>query len=180
MNTLIFFHGFGSNGSSKTAELIKATFPELNVLAPLYNTKNADEAVASLTKIVNEVLESEDTEKMYLVGNSLGSFFANYFSNKHRKPVVIINPSLDPANNLEKYNPAENVDCESFKKYYTTDEEGVEKIVVLGKLDDVIPYETFMERFENRFQIFLNESMGHRVTSIEEIKPAINKLINNF
>jgi predicted esterase YcpF (UPF0227 family) len=177
MDAIIYFHGYGSNGNSRTAEFIKSAYPDYAVITPTYNTKNANEAIDDLYKVVYQAMK--DYECIFFVGSSLGGFIANYFSNKYSIPTVLINPCLDPVKRLQKYNPQDKVDCESFAKYDLSDINGIPKVVILGKKDSVIPYQTFMERYNSRYQIFINESMGHRTTSKEDIIPAINQILNN-
>lgn len=175
MEMILYFHGYASNGNSSTANIIRSAYPNKKVICPTYNTSNADIAIQELDKVVNELLH-QDSE-LILVGSSLGGFFANYFSNKYSLPVVLINPSLDPSNSLKKY---QSNNTDTFLKYYTEDVNGVSKIVVLGKKDFVVPYTTFMNRFESRYKIFINEDMEHRVKHKNEIVPAINEIINRL
>jgi hypothetical protein len=177
MDAIVYFHGYGSNGNSRTAELIKQSYPDYAVITPTYNTKDADLAMEELDKTIYKTMKEYDC--VFLIGTSLGGFMANYFSNKYAIPTVLVNPCLDPVERLEKYNPKDKVNCKSFAKYDIPDGNGIPKIVVLGKKDNIIPYETFMERYESRYQIFINDLMGHRTSSKEDIVPAINEILNN-
>jgi pimeloyl-ACP methyl ester carboxylesterase len=175
METIIYFHGYGSNGSSETVKKIQKLFPNDLIISPSYCTTNADEAIQYLDTIVKSSIEKY--RDIVLVGSSLGGFIANYFSNKYGIAVLLINPCLDPVVLLEKYNPKDNVNCESFKKYYLDDVFGVPKYVVLGAKDTVIPYTLFMDRFLERYEVFINNNMGHRVSSEEDIRIPINNLM---
>ena len=177
MDAIIYFHGYGSNGNSRTAEFIKEAYPNYTIITPTYNTKDADLAMKELDGVVYKTMKEYDS--VFLVGTSLGGFMANYFSNKYAIPTVLVNPCLDPVERLERYNPQDKVNCKSFKKYDIPDINGIPKIVVLGKKDSIIPYDTFMSRYKSRYQIFINESMGHRTSSKEDIVPAINEILNN-
>lgn len=174
--TFFYFHGFASSGNSRTAELLRQAYPHAKVVSPTYNTRNAHEAVKTLSKEIAETVSSKDF--VIFVGTSLGGFFANFFSNKMLIPSVLINPCLDPGVLLQKYNPKHGVDCDSFYRYYLEDLLSVPKTVVLGMKDDVIHYSTFLDRLSN-YHVFIKENMGHRVSDISEIKEAVDEILNN-
>lgn len=172
--TFIYFHGYASSGTSNTAKLLKEYYPNIAVISPTYNTRNAHSAMETLENIVARYASQE----VVLIGTSLGGFFANYFSNKYGLPAVLINPCLDPQKLLQKYNPKDCVDCLSFLSYYSEDSRSVPKTVVLGKKDDVIPYEMFLERL-SKYHVFIKENMQHRVSDISEVKEAVDQILNN-
>lgn len=174
--TLFYFHGFKSSGQSSTAKMLAEAYPNARVICPTYNTKNAHEAVETLSREIAENVSSEDL--VVFVGTSLGAFFANFFSNKMLIPSVLINPCLDPGTLLRKHNPEHGVDCESFYRYYLEDLRSVPKAVVLGRDDEVIPYNTFLDRL-SKYHVFIKENMGHRVSNISEIKDAVDEILNN-
>lgn len=179
MDAIIYFHGYNSTGNSRTASIIRDSYLDHDIISPNYNTKDAYLGVKELTPIVEEA--SRNYDYVYLVGSSLGGFMANYFSNKYGLPVVLVNPSLDPMVSLGKYPISDNINIESYRNYYLEDGHGISKVVVLGRKDEVIKYDTYMDRFINRYKIFINDSMGHRVASKDDIVPAIDTLINyNF
>lgn len=175
MVTIFYFHGYNSNGNSRTVGMVKNILPDAHILSPTYCTTDADIAMSYLDTMVSAALQQNS--KMMLVGNSLGGFFANYFSNKYKLPVLLINPSFDPAVSLEKHNPIDNINCSSFQKYYIEDVPGTLKFVVLGVKDEVIPYRSFMSRFNRGYKIFINDNMGHRVSSEDEIRVPLQELV---
>lgn len=174
--TLFYFHGFASSGNSRTVELLREAYPNARVVSPTYNTRDAHEAVKTLSKEIAENVSSKDF--VVFVGTSLGGFFANFFSNKMLIPSVLINPCLDPGKLLQKHNPEHGVDCDSFYRYYLEDLLSVPKTVVLGREDEVIPYNTFLDRL-SKYHVFIKENMGHRVSNITEIKDAVDEILNN-
>lgn len=174
MNVIIYFHGYKSDGNSRTAEIIRQIFTNYHIISPSYNTANADEAFEQLSKIIDEGCKICDC--IYLIGNSLGGFWANFFSDRYKIKTLLINPSLDPVNSLKKYG---DVNCETYNKYYLQKVDGIRKVVILGKNDETIPFESFLKEFENKkYIIHLNENMGHRVESKEQILPGMYELIN--
>lgn len=179
MDAIIYFHGYNSTGNSRTASIMRDSYIDHDIISPTYNTKDAYLGVKELTPILEDAIRNYDY--VYLLGSSLGGFIANYFSNKYSLPVVLVNPSLDPMVSLDKYPISDNINLESYRNYYLEDGHGISKVVVLGRKDNIIKYDTYMDRFINRYKIFINDSMGHRVTSKDNIVPAIDTLINyNF
>ena len=179
MKAIVYFHGFGSTGYSNTVTHIRncIKYEGYKVISPTYNTKNADKGYEKLDEFINSI--KKEYEELYFIGSSLGGFFANYFSMKYKVPVILINPTLDPYNSLKKYNLEES-ELETFKKYYIENTQDIEKIVILGGRDTTIPWKTHLDVFKsNNYEIFINSQMEHRVSKIEEICPAINKLIND-
>lgn len=179
MDAIIYFHGYNSTGNSRTASIIRDSYPSCDIISPTYNTKDCRIGIKELTPVVEEAVRCYDY--VYLVGSSLGGFMASYFSNKYGLPVVLVNPSLDPMVSLTRHPISDNINIESYRDYYLEDGHGISKVVVLGRKDGIIKYDTYMDRFLNRYKIFINDNMGHRVISKDDIVPAIDTLINyNF
>lgn len=174
-NAIFYFHGYNSTGNSRTSTIIRDSYPNYDIISPAYNTKNAYLGVKELTPILEDTIRNYDN--VYLVGSSLGGFMANYFSNKFSLPVVLVNPCLDPVISLDKYPISDNINLESYRNYYLEDGHGISKVVVLGRKDDIIKFDTYMDRFLNRYKIFINDNMGHRVASKDDIVPAIDYLL---
>jgi predicted esterase YcpF (UPF0227 family) len=187
---LIYFHGkrksIESDHVSQTALLIQQHFPEVTMVHPVYDTDRCDVAISQLDQVVHEALMS--SERVVLVGSSLGGFFAKHYGEKNDLDYLLINPCLDPWFRLAKY---ETADLESFKDYRhkmiwdysqnSVNNKNSRKYVVLGKQDDIIPYTEFVDAFvENCYTIFINKDMAHRVSDIKEISQAVSCLINSY
>jgi predicted esterase YcpF (UPF0227 family) len=184
---LIYFHGkrksIKSDHVSQTALLIQQHFPEVEVMHPVYDTNHCYVAIGKLDQVVREAVMS--SERVVLVGSSLGGFFAKHFAEKYNLDYLLINPCLDPWFRLAKY---KTVDLDSFEDYLhgmirnSVNKDGTRKIrkyVVLGKKDDIVPYTEFIDAFvENCYTIFINKDMAHRVSDIKEISQAVSCLIN--
>jgi predicted esterase YcpF (UPF0227 family) len=175
LNAIIYFHGYNSTGNSRTSTIIRDSYPNYDIISPTYNTKDAYLGVKELTPTIEDTIRNYDN--VYLVGSSLGGFMANYFSNKYSLPVVLVNPCLDPVISLVKYPISDRINIESYINYYLEDGDGISKVVVLGREDDIIKFDTYMDRFLNRYKIFINDNMGHRVSSKDDIVPAIDYLL---
>jgi predicted esterase YcpF (UPF0227 family) len=187
---LIYFHGkrksTESNHTSQTALLIQQHFPEVTMVHPVYDTDHCHVALTQLGDVVYEAVMS--SEKVVLVGSSLGGFFAKHFGDKYDLDYLLINPCLDPWDRLAKY---ETVELNYFKHYRnamiwnysqnSVNNENSRKYVVLGKQDDIIPFDQFMGKFiDDSYTIFINKDMAHRVSDIKEISQAVSCLVNAY
>ena len=81
---------------------------------------------------------------------------------------------------LDKYPISDHINIESYINYYLEDAYGISKVVVLGREDDIIKFDTYMDRYLNRYKIFINDSMGHRVASKDDVVPAIDYLLRSI
>jgi len=92
---VIFIHGFGSNGCSLKARLLKEYFEKEGIpfISPSlpYIPKLA---INTLEQLINSY------EDVHLIGSSLGGFFSLYLSSKFNLKCVLINPSIYPYNTL--------------------------------------------------------------------------------
>ncbi len=99
---ILHIHGFNSSPQSLKAKLsrqyFQEHFPEINFVCPqLANSPN--EVIAQLTQII----EAASDEDWYLIGSSLGGYFAHYLANQYQLRAVLINPAIKPFTLLETY-----------------------------------------------------------------------------
>jgi uncharacterized protein len=113
--TIILLHGFNSAPGNK-AQAIDQYLKEKQLqddyllIAPQLPT----EPHKAIRKI-NQIIRQHETEKVYVMGTSLGGFYANYFRAKFMDEKVIvhaINPSWNPSVTLKK---ALNQELTNFK-----------------------------------------------------------------
>lgn len=88
--TFLYIHGFNSDGDGWKAQALKRQFPIATVLAP--DLPADPKAVITL---LDPFIE-EAHYPLYLIGTSLGGFYAYYLSAKHGLPAWLFNPSLAP------------------------------------------------------------------------------------
>ena len=89
---ILFIHGFNSSPNSLKAEQTRLyfqdNFPEVNFVCPQLAT-SPNEAITQLAQII----ESAQDEIWYLMGSSLGGYFATYLAHKYQLLSVLINSS---------------------------------------------------------------------------------------
>ena len=93
---ILYIHGFNSAPGGKVGEL-KEGFPNHTILAPKL-PNNPHEAISILKNLLN------DKEKVHIIGNSLGGFYAlvlaSIFKEKDDFYYYLINPQLWPVDSF--------------------------------------------------------------------------------
>ncbi len=94
--TLIYLHGFNSDGTGLKPDQLRKNFPEALLLAPDLEA-NPQQVVEQVQQLLNTSIPP-----IYLVGSSLGGFYAYYFSAIFSIPCFLYNPSLNPHRTLHR------------------------------------------------------------------------------
>ena len=115
MTTLIYIHGFLSSPQSFKAramsQWLASEQPGINFQCPSL-TPYAKDTAATLENLVERAITANGGS-VYLVGSSLGGFWATYLVEKYQLPAVLINPAV----NIEVLMP-NFIDIE-LKSYYS-------------------------------------------------------------
>ena len=95
---IIYIHGFESSGEASKANAFRefCQAKEIRYIAPSLST------IPNLAiNTLSELIESYQ-EPVYLIGSSLGGYYAMYLSDKYDLKVVLINPAMDPCETLKR------------------------------------------------------------------------------
>ena len=95
---IIYIHGFGGSGEGSKAKVFRKYFKSIgeDFIAPSLSY------VPELAiKTLEELIESYHKD-VYLIGSSLGGYYTMYLAQKYNLKAVLINPSIKPANTLER------------------------------------------------------------------------------
>lgn len=92
---------------------------------PTSARKTIDSIISDALKYHNEVI---------LIGNSLGGYWANFFSERYNLACILINPALNPKVSLQKY----NLDKLTLKKFKNSTFSNKNKVALLGKNDVIV------------------------------------------
>lgn len=172
---ILFIHGFGSSGHSFKAELVKKYFKEEGVLSPSLSYV-PDLAIDTLKEIIEFALRKD--EKVYLMGSSLGGYYATYLSELYGLKAVLINPAVHPFKTLTRSMPkAMNYYDESsfewrqshiemLKKYDTRPEDQKSLLLMLQKGDEVLDYKEALEKLKDA-NLILEEGGAHHFDAFE-------------
>ena len=93
---IIYIHGFNSAGYGEKINHLRKAFGDENVITPTL-PPNPEKAIKLLEYLVEKIKD----DNLYLVGTSLGGFYAVYLTNKYGVPSIIINPSTKPWESLK-------------------------------------------------------------------------------
>lgn len=113
-SSIIYIHGFLSSPLSAKAEITRKWLlqnrPEIEFYCP-----HLPPYPNETKKILENLVESLLPQTVYLMGSSLGGFWASWLTEKYALPCVIINPAVSPQNFMPKYLGAD------LKNYHTND-----------------------------------------------------------
>lgn len=114
MPTLIYIHGFLSSPKSAKAQIthdwLQYHHPDWRFECP-YLSSHPVQAKAALEALI-QTLEGED---IYLIGSSLGGFWATYLAEKFGFPAVLVNPAVSPQRRFQA------LVGQSLKNYHTAE-----------------------------------------------------------
>lgn len=103
---LIYLHGFNSSPNAFKAQCvelyIKAQQLRFDYLRPSIPDL-PDQAILFL----DQLMDSLNGRTVYLIGGSLGGFYATWLADKYRCKAVLVNPSTEPHTLLHRYGGAQ-------------------------------------------------------------------------
>ena len=112
MSHLIYIHGFLSSPKSQKAQLTK-TWLEKNRPDIHYHCPQLSSYPAEAKETLDKLTESLGADKVYVIGSSLGGFWATYLIEQRKADsAVLVNPAVSPHTRFTSYVGQE------FKSYY--------------------------------------------------------------
>ena len=184
---ILFIHGFGSSGHSFKAELVKKYFEEEGVLSP--SLSYVPELAIDTLKEIIELFISRG-EKVYLMGSSLGGFYATYLSEFYGLKAVLINPAVHADISLKKALPqAINYYDESYfewkesyigqlQKYDVVPKNQKNLLLMLQKGDEVLDYKEALDKLPSA-NLILEEGGAHHFEGFSDHLQMISEFFNS-
>ncbi len=171
---ILYIHGFGSSGLATKASILKNYFGSDNVFAP---------SLSHIPKLAIDTLEQfihncKYHKTIYIIGASLGGYYALYLSHKYNLKAVLINPAVRPFDALKKAIPSginyydhSNFD---FREEYLIELKNIfieypklENIMLLlQKGDEVLDYKEALNFFEGS-TVLLESGGNHNYFNFE-------------
>lgn len=177
---IVYIHGFGSSAHGTKALILKELFKKEGFIAPSLSYV-PDLAIETLKDLIQSYLKYE---KVYLIGSSLGGYYATYLADFFNLPAVLINPAVNAPYTLTKAIGYVN-------NYYdhSTFEWNIEHIEMLTKLnvpeirnelymllvqteDEVLNYKEAVDKFQNS-KLVVEIGGNHSYEGIERHKENI-------
>ena len=188
--TIIYIHGFRSDAASTKPKKIAKLLPDYKIIAPSFSP-NPTEVIEQLRQLLQST-----TGSTYLMGTSLGGFYAMYAALQTGLKAFCINPSLrshetlkDEVGEYKTYNLELDY---HFKAAYIQQLEQMHSQlwealstssfksslhVYFNEDDDVIPHSLF-EKYKPYFPVIYYPKGGHRATNInaiiQDLQPHLN------
>jgi predicted esterase YcpF (UPF0227 family) len=181
---ILYIHGFGGSGLGVKASLLREKMHEHGLIAPSLSYVPML-AIESLKELISSVLQHE---KVYLIGSSLGGYYAIYLADYFNIPAVLINPSIYPYSTLERlqgqapnfYDGSHfewnNSHIASLKEYEVSDIKPELYMLLAQKGDEVLDYSEAVEKLRGS-KSFIEEGGSH---SFEGIDRYINPIAEFF
>lgn len=161
MTSLVYIHGFLSSPLSVKAEITRKWLlhhhPEIEFYCPQlppYPNVTRD--------ILENLIEQLLPESVYLIGSSLGGFWASWLVEKYNLPAVLINPAVKPQNFMPRY-----LDID-LKSYHTDDSYRLQ----MHHIDEIKSFDIEINRHPNYWLLVQtdDETLDYR--------DAVNKYVN--
>jgi predicted esterase YcpF (UPF0227 family) len=173
---ILFIHGFGSSGHSFKANLVRDYFKKEGVLSPSlsYVPKLAMDTLKEIIK-----LSLEKNERVYLIGSSLGGFYATYLSDLYGLKAVLINPAVNAPTSLKKAIPQginyydesyfewREEYLEQLKQYSIVPKDQKNLLLMLQKGDEVLDFEEALDKLPEA-NLILEEGGAHHFDEFDK------------
>ncbi len=102
--TIVYLHGLNSAPSSVKARALGAAIAALPVASrPEYSVPKLHHRPAVAMRDVAAWIDERKPASLTLVGSSLGGFYATWLAERQGANAVMINPSVRPFTDLERY-----------------------------------------------------------------------------
>jgi len=102
--TIVYLHGLNSAPASIKARTLGAAIAALPANErPEYFVPALHHRPAEAVRAVDVWLAAHAPTKLAFVGSSLGGYYATYFAERRAARAIVINPSVRPYSDLERY-----------------------------------------------------------------------------
>ena len=187
---ILHIHGFNSSPLSLKAEqtrtYLNRQFPSVNFICPQLAVTPV-KAIAQLEKIIEG--HAVNTQ-WYLIGSSLGGYFASYLSDKYGHLAVLVNPAIKPYELLHDY-IGEQVNPYTEEVYQVTedhiqqlkaleplapkidDERKNNYLVMVQTGDEVLNYQQAVEKYQH-CRLIVQEGGDHSFIDFDKCLSTIS------
>lgn len=173
MDKYIYIHGFGGSGLGVKASLFREHFRD-TIICPSFSYVPAL-AIDTLKQLIEQMI---DHATVTLIGSSLGGYYAIYLAEHYGIKAVLINPSIQPYETLEKvlgsaYNYHDGSHFEwlgqhtrALREYEIDEITPQQYLVLLQTNDELLDYSVAQRKFEEA-TVIVDEGGNHSYENIE-------------
>ena len=190
MPLLIYIHGFNSSPDSLKAQQTRHWFqhnaPHVDVVIPKI-PPFAAQAMALLQPLV----ENNGAQPVYVMGSSMGGFFASCLVERYQLKGVLINPAVDPSRGLANW-VGENANYHTGEKWIFEPEHIEEYRALEGKMpadpkkyllllqtgDEVLDYRSAQQRYKNS-HLVIEQGGDHSFVGYQQHLPQIYRFLTS-
>lgn len=176
--TLVYIHGLNGHNSDKAKQL-KEHFKDYDVINPQLELE-PNTTIKQLEEILSSIYRDNKNSSVYIVGSSLGGFYALYFANTYGYPVFLINPSLHPEISLFNKIPSEYIEQLKLLQNKIDTSKYTNRFInaFLANDDELLNHSKFITTFKNIHTLKSFDNVGHRFTRFDELViPLIENII---
>ncbi len=182
---ILYIHGFNSSPGSMKALLTKDYIEKYHSSIHFHCPQIASSPLAAIGQLDN-ILNQYPNDQWWLMGSSLGGYFATYLSEQYQLPAALINPAIKPFELLSDY-IGEQVNPYTQEVYRVTPEhmtqlaqlfreeiqqKNYQVMVQMG--DEVLDYRQAVEKYPQS-QLIVQKGGDHSFVNFEQMLPDIVK-----
>lgn len=188
MINLLYIHGFNSSPQSMKAELTRKymakNHPEVSFYCPQIIS-----SPSGAIKQLEDIIALKPSDSWYIMGSSLGGYFATYFAEKYQTKAVLINPAVKPFDLMtgllgEQVNPYTQeryqVLAQHIVELKALEQENISKnnyLVMVQTGDEVLDYQQAVEKYRH-CQLVIEQGGDHSFINYENALPNIALFFN--
>jgi predicted esterase YcpF (UPF0227 family) len=99
---ILYLHGFRSSPLSFKARMLGERMQALG-LADRYQCPQLPASPKAAMELAGNLIKGVPSDELFLVGSSLGGYYANWLAEQTGCRAVLLNPAVKPPRDLEKY-----------------------------------------------------------------------------
>jgi len=187
---ILHIHGFNSSPLSSKAEQTRKYLAKNHPDVGFYCPQLATTPSKAITQLEQLIETHGSNTKWYLIGSSLGGYFAHYLATKYNCLAVLVNPAITPYELLHDYigeqvNPytgevyqvsedhmhqlktlektAPTIDCKEKNNY----------LVMVQTGDEVLNYQQAVEKYQH-CRLIVQEGGDHSFINFDNCLPTIS------
>jgi len=173
---IIYIHGYGGSGEGMKAKILRKELQDKGIIAPSLSYV-PQLAINTLKELISTFSKYEE---VYLIGSSLGGYYATYLADHFNIKAVLLNPSVNPTKTLRKctqdapnffdnssFKWAEN-HLEMLKNYEVENIKSELYMLLAQKGDELLDYKEAKNKFIDSKQI-IQEGGNHGFEGVEDL-----------
>lgn len=161
---ILYIHGYNGTPDGPKLDMLRKEYRRATIVAPQH-----DSVPDHVHDLLDDIVSDFDMLDDVIIGNSLGGFWANFFSLRYGVPALLINPVVSPSNSLKSLGCNFAADYLAYEKMVLTGKVAP-KTVLLAQNDEVLCYRDAFEHYSKNCEVKVLESGGHGMNDQESLQ----------